>query len=339
MRSLSLAATLLAFTTSVSAPLMALDIGDKAPSLEKISWLKGNAVNTGSVVTVVEFWATWCGPCVRGIPHLTEVQKKYGNQVNVVGLSNEESETVKPFVAKMGSEMDYHVGMADKANYQAYMEAIDHIPHAFLVDAKGIVVWQGAPSAIDKPLSEVIAGTFDPAKFALIDETEKKIQMLLDGQNPDIDGALKTIDELYGLDPANEFAISMSLKISKFDKRPKLIRNTLTRLTNIDVPVDLANSLISSCAADDDLPSRNMDVLFILIDRALKSEPKNTKLIDTKARLFAAIGLLDRAIALMQEALSKKPYDARLADALEYYQSAKKLGATLSNTATATAAP
>ena len=340
MRFLSLAAALLAFTTGVSAPLMALDIGEKAPSLEKISWVKGKAVNTGSVVTVVEFWATWCAPCVRGIPHLTEVQKKYGNQVNVVGLSNEEDEEkVKSFVVKMGAEMDYHVGMADKVSYQAYMEAIDHIPHAFLVDAKGIVVWQGAPTAIDKPLSEVIAGTFDPAKFVLIDETEKKIQMLLDGQNPDIDGALKTIDELYALDPANELAISISLQISKIEKRPKLTRDTLTRLTKIEVPVDLANSLVSSCAANVDLPSRNMDVLFILIDRALKSEPNNTKLIDTKARLFAAIGLLDRAIALVQEAVSKKPGDARLAEALAYYQSAKKLGATLSNATTATAVP
>lgn len=339
MRFLSFAAALIAFTTNVSAPLMALDIGEKAPSLEKISWVKGKAVNTGSVITVVEFWATWCGPCIRGIPHLTELQKKYGNQVNIVGLSNEDGETVKPFVVKMGAEMDYHVGVADKANYQAYMEAIDHIPHAFLVDAKGIVVWQGAPTAIDKPLSEVVAGTFDPAKFTLIDETEKKIHMLLDGQNPDIDGALKTIDELYALDPANEFAISMSLKISKFEKRPKLIRDTLTRLTTINVPVDFANSLVSLCAADDDLPNRNMDVLFILIDRALKSEPNNAKLVDTQARLFAAVGLLDRAIALMQEAVSKKPDDARLADALAYYQSAKKLGATLSNAIPATAVP
>jgi thiol-disulfide isomerase/thioredoxin len=339
MRFLSLAAALLAFTTGVSAPLMALDIGEKAPSLEKISWVKGKAVNTGSVVTVVEFWATWCGPCIRGIPHLTELQKKYGNQVNIVGLSNEDGETVKPFVAKMGAEMDYHVGMADKVSYQAYMEAIDHIPHAFLVDAKGIVVWQGAPTAVDKPLSEVIAGTFDPAKFVLIDEAEKKIQMLLDGQNPDIDGALKTIDELYALDPANELAISISLQISKIEKRPQLTRDTLTRLTKIEVPVDLANSLVSSCAANVDLPSRNMDVLFILIDRALKSEPNNAKLIDTKARLFAAIGLLDRAIALVQEAVSKKPEDTRLAEALAYYQSAKKLGATLSNATTATAVP
>jgi tetratricopeptide (TPR) repeat protein len=82
-----------------------------------------------------------------------------------------------------------------------------------------------------------------------------------------------------------------------------------------------------------------MDMLFILMDRALKSEPSNVKLIDTKARLFAAIGLLDRAIALVQEAVKKNPDDATLVEALAYYQSAKKIGATLSNAVTATAIP
>ena len=339
MRFLFVATALFAFTTSTIAPLMALDVGDKAPSLEKISWVKGKAVNTGSVVTVVEFWATWCGPCVKGIPHLTELQKKYHAKVNIVGLSNEDEATVKPFVTDMGAKMDYHVGMADEASYSTYMEGIDGIPHAFLVDKSGIVVWQGHPMSIDGPLSEVIAGTFDPAKFALIDETEKKVQMLLDGQNPDIVGALKAIDELYALDPVNEFAISVSMQISKIDKKPKLLRDTLMRLTKVNVPVDFANSLVSERVADVDLPSRNMDMLFILMDRALKSEPSNVKLIDTKARLFAAIGLLDRAIALVQEAVKKNPDDATLVEALAYYQSAKKIGATLSNAVTATAIP
>jgi tetratricopeptide (TPR) repeat protein len=110
-------------------------------------------------------------------------------------------------------------------------------------------------------------------------------------------------------------------------------------LTKVDVPVDFTNSLVSERAVDVDLSSRNMDVLFVLMNRALKLEPNNAKLVETKASLLAAIGLLDQAIALLQEAAKKNPDEVSLAKAVTYYQSAKKLGATLSNAATATTTP
>lgn len=320
---------LFALSTSAIAPLMALEIGEKAPSLEKITWVKGQAVTTGSAVTVVEFWATWCGPCIKGIPHLTELQKKYAAKVNIVGISQEDEATVKPFVAKMGEKMDYHVGIADKKSYSTYMEGINGIPHAFLVDKSGTVVWHGHPMTIDVPLSQVVAGTFDAAKSAAITKAEGEIEKLLSGKSPNIPDALKKIDELFILDPANSTAVSISIAIGKHEKKPKIIRDTLIRLTKIDAPAELSHDLALSCATDDDLPNRNLDVAFTLIDRALKSEPGNATFLGTKARLFAAIGLMDRAIAVQQEAVSKKPDDVGLSETLAYYQSAKKLGSTL----------
>ena len=63
-------------------------IGCIAPKLEGLEWVKGDPVRMqkGSIY-VVEFWATWCGPCIRGIPHLTELQQKYKfNLVMVIGF-------------------------------------------------------------------------------------------------------------------------------------------------------------------------------------------------------------------------------------------------------------
>jgi thiol-disulfide isomerase/thioredoxin len=331
MRFLSAAAALFALTACALAPLMALEVGEKAPSLENVAWMKGQPVTIGSAVTVVEFWATWCGPCIKGIPHLTELQKKYDSKVNIVGISNEDEATVKPFIEKMGDKMEYHVGITDKTSYRAYMEGIGGIPHAFLVDTSGTVVWHGHPATIDGPLSQVVAGTFDHAKSSAIGKAENEIQQLLSGQSPNIRSALTKIDELFALDPANGIAVSMSLAIGKHQKNPKLIRDTLTRLTTIDAPADLTNSLALSCANNDDLPNRNLDVAFTLIDRALKSEPGNASFLDTKARLLAAVGLMDRAIAVQQDAVSKKPDDASLAKTLAYYQSTKKLAASLSD--------
>lgn len=124
-----------------------------APPLKIAQWVKGQPIQLsagrGKNVYVVEFWATWCPPCRTSIPHLTELQKKYKNQgVVIVGITNEPAEKVKPFVAKMGDKMDYTVAVDDnQATSKAYMEAngVGTIPHAFVVNKSGDLVWHGHP--------------------------------------------------------------------------------------------------------------------------------------------------------------------------------------------------
>jgi thiol-disulfide isomerase/thioredoxin len=153
--------------------LVALDVGDKAPALASVNWVKGEAIKPEGRITVVEFWATWCGPCRESIPHLTALQKQYLDKVQIAGLSNEEPPTVKPFVDTMGAKMDYHIGIADQPTYNSYMEGIDGIPHAFLIDATGVVLWTGHPAALGEPLAQLVAGTFDVAKSKLIASASK----------------------------------------------------------------------------------------------------------------------------------------------------------------------
>ena len=80
----------LAFATSI----FAADLGDEAKALKISDWVKGDAVDLakgkGEKIYVVEFWATWCPPCLTTIPHLTELQKKFKDQgVVVIGVSGE----------------------------------------------------------------------------------------------------------------------------------------------------------------------------------------------------------------------------------------------------------
>ena len=83
----------------IAAP-KALNIGDPAPVLDISNWVKGSPVKfEKDHAYVVEFWATWCGPCRINIPKLTALQARYpANKLTVIGVSIDQPgpETLRP---------------------------------------------------------------------------------------------------------------------------------------------------------------------------------------------------------------------------------------------------
>ena len=147
-----------------SPTVSAAELGDPAAALEIAHWVKGEAVSLaeakGKKIIVVEFWATWCGPCRVSIPHLTDLQKKFADRgVVVVGVSDEELSKVRPFVEQMGDKMDYTVAVdSGGRTAQGYMTAYGQngIPHAFVVDLEGRVAWHGHPmSGLEQALEKL----------------------------------------------------------------------------------------------------------------------------------------------------------------------------------------
>ena len=66
-----------------------LTIGDPAPSLKYSKWIKGNPIKgfEDGKVYVLEFWATWCVPCIKAMPHLSELAKKYKSTTTFIGVN------------------------------------------------------------------------------------------------------------------------------------------------------------------------------------------------------------------------------------------------------------
>ena len=96
----------------VHAQRSKLGVGSTAPGCDIAQWVKGEFNQAEAEVYIVEFWATWCPPCRKSIPHLSELQEEYGSSgLVIVGVTDEDAEVVEPFVERMGSKMDYIVAI------------------------------------------------------------------------------------------------------------------------------------------------------------------------------------------------------------------------------------
>jgi thiol-disulfide isomerase/thioredoxin len=171
---------------ALQARAAALKVGDPAPKLQVGKWIQGEPVTAFSKnnAYIVEFWATWCGPCKESIPHLNEIANKYKSKgLVVIGQSiwEEDDKDVPKFVRQMGSKMSYWVAVDNKKEIEkgamanSWMEAAGQngIPTAFLVDKSGRIAYIGGPLSLKEgTIEQVLAGKFDIKKAA--EEYERK---------------------------------------------------------------------------------------------------------------------------------------------------------------------
>jgi thiol-disulfide isomerase/thioredoxin len=125
--------------------------GQTAPQLEVQKWLSGAAPDTDNKVVLIDFWSTWCPPCRELIPELNGYQKKFAKDLVVIGISDEEADTIKEFMKS--HKMDYNVAI-DGDNKMYSKIGISGIPHVIIISPDHIVRWQGFPQTEEDPLTE-----------------------------------------------------------------------------------------------------------------------------------------------------------------------------------------
>lgn len=325
--------------------LQALDMGKPAPEIQVSKWVKNGPVHLGAGknrnIFVIEFWATWCPPCLTSIPHLSDLQAKYKDQgVVVVGITKEDEATVKEFVTSH-QNMDYHVALDKNGETnKVYMKGIDSIPTAFVIDKQGIVVWRGHPMQLDKVLAQVLAGTFDYADFKKLGALQEKFKLSM--QMRKVKEAAELAEEILYIDPNDLVAMQVRLMlfqrqgqqtaaiafldslIRKFPKNESSHFIKLSLLWNED-PVkikDCAESIMEKFKnnavtlnrlAWDLLENGNfgtqpLGIALAAAEKGLEMTNENDKPAlaantDTLARCYYSIGRIDKAIELQTQAL------------------------------------
>ena len=114
-----------------------LPVGDVAMEI-----LGGGNMSTGDwggKVALVNFWATWCGPCREEIPQLIQLQERYPDHLQVIGVSTDEGDPadVAAFADRMG--VNYPIVMATDDLYREF-PGVFALPTSFIVDPAGSIV-------------------------------------------------------------------------------------------------------------------------------------------------------------------------------------------------------
>lgn len=187
---------------------MVLRIGSLAPPIKAENWLRGQPLTSfhSGKVYIVEFWATWCMPCMAALPHLVRLQEKYkDSELQVVGVAtHERDQTAEETRTKLDAwltknlpNLNYRIAFdsAGEIN-KLWMEPSSSwgIPTSFVVDRDGYIAYVGRLMQLDDVLPKVLNGTWRTSNVAEATDTEFPRDKPL---VVDLDGSLLLTDVLY----------------------------------------------------------------------------------------------------------------------------------------------
>ncbi len=154
--------TALTLSAALVAPAMAdVQVGD-TPEYS-FTDLEGNTFTNESFhgnVLVMDFWATWCGPCVAAMPHMLDTYEEYSPQgLQIVGISMDDGNsrnTVEQFVADRGIPWTNGFSGAGWQDPMGQQFGVNGIPAIYIFSPTGEVLWTGHPMQMDDALEDIM---------------------------------------------------------------------------------------------------------------------------------------------------------------------------------------
>ncbi|MBL8523563.1 MAG: TlpA family protein disulfide reductase [Betaproteobacteria bacterium] len=131
-------------------PAAAFDLKDTVGQPQKLSEMKGKWV-------VVNFWATWCAPCVKEIPDIAMFAKESGDKVRVLGIALDwdDEKQLKAFAKKVGHT--YPLVLGNDASEKTFGK-VKGLPTTIVYDPNGKIAYQKTGTVTRELLARVVKG-------------------------------------------------------------------------------------------------------------------------------------------------------------------------------------
>jgi thiol-disulfide isomerase/thioredoxin len=275
-----------------TSPAITLKVGDAPPPLTATKWLQGAEVKSfeSGKVYVVEFWATWCGPCIAMMPHLSDLQREYRDKgVTVIGYTAKDevntAEKVAAFVEKRGPKLDYTIAYSEKQDsFNAWMDAAGRngIPCSFVVGKDTRIAYIGHPMFLGVILPKVVAGTWkveqDNEKLQVVEADVRSVYAAISAKPPE--EGLKALAEFEKKYPELE-------KLPNF-VAPKL--GLLLRQDQVEEAMKFAAKAIAEATERDDSSMLGLIASTLTGPEVKKSKELSVLALDTAAKMVQVVG-------------------------------------------------
>ncbi len=143
---IALATLCLFFSDVAYAQTATLKIGDKVPdvTINNISNYKTTSAKLSDFrgkLLILDFWATWCSPCISMIPKMDSLQQVFDGKIQFLSITYQEAGIVEPFMDKLQKRHNVHYSTPQAVNDQVLRSLFPHtnLPHYVWIDGEGKV--------------------------------------------------------------------------------------------------------------------------------------------------------------------------------------------------------